>query len=157
MKGSQSADSGNRLAAIEPIAGISLPLQDKLIISGMPISASANSGKPIAVTNHRTYRTGFQRKMRKNYQLWMWMAFRYQFFAADAPFILISHIFWFKLLKPVFCGLKCKFHLNVKIKFQRVNGKWGPMDWYHFWPLCEISLGVKQRLRGELWFKNPNV
>ncbi len=69
MKGSQSADSGNRLAAIEPIAGISLPLQDKLIINGVPISASANSGKPIAATNHRTYRTGFQRKLRKNYQL----------------------------------------------------------------------------------------
>jgi hypothetical protein len=36
---SEPADSGNRLAAIVSIAGISLPLQIKRIISGTPISA----------------------------------------------------------------------------------------------------------------------
>ncbi len=62
---SQSADSGNGLAAIDPIAGIGLPLQLKQISSGMPISAISHSGKPIAATNHRT---GFQREMRQIYQ-----------------------------------------------------------------------------------------
>jgi hypothetical protein len=37
--GSQPADSGNRLAAIVSIAGISLPLKIKRIISDAPISA----------------------------------------------------------------------------------------------------------------------
>jgi hypothetical protein len=36
---SQSLDSGNRLAAIVPIAGISFPLQFKRIHSSLPISA----------------------------------------------------------------------------------------------------------------------
>ncbi len=63
--GSQPADSGNRIAAIEPIAGISLPLQCKQISSSMPVSASTNSGKPIAVTNERN---GFQWEIQDNYQ-----------------------------------------------------------------------------------------
>jgi hypothetical protein len=36
---SQSADSGNGLAAIDELAGIGLPLQLKQISSGMPKSA----------------------------------------------------------------------------------------------------------------------
>jgi hypothetical protein len=33
-----------------------------------------------------------------------WLAYRYQlFFAAGAPLNWISHIFWLKQLKPVFC------------------------------------------------------
>jgi hypothetical protein len=50
-------------------------------------------------------------------------AYRYQFFAAEAPCILISYIFWLKLLKPNFCDLKSKFSLNKKIKYQRFNVK----------------------------------
>jgi hypothetical protein len=37
MAGSQPADRGNKLAGINSIAGISLPLQFKQISSGMPI------------------------------------------------------------------------------------------------------------------------
>jgi hypothetical protein len=39
MEGSQPTDSGNELAVIEPIAGISLPMQFKQMSSGMPMSA----------------------------------------------------------------------------------------------------------------------
>jgi hypothetical protein len=39
IAGSQPADSGKRLAAIEPIVGLSLPQQFKRISSGMLISA----------------------------------------------------------------------------------------------------------------------
>jgi hypothetical protein len=50
-------------------------------------------------------------------------AFSYQFFAAEAPHILISHIFLFKPLKLVICNLKSMFPLNLKIKYQRLNVK----------------------------------
>ncbi len=43
---SQSANSGNRFAAIEPIAGISLLLQFKQIRSCMPISAISQEWDP---------------------------------------------------------------------------------------------------------------
>jgi hypothetical protein len=43
-------------------------------------------------------------------------AFRYQLFAAGAPLNWIRHIFWLKPLKPVFCDLKSKFTLILKIK-----------------------------------------
>jgi hypothetical protein len=43
-------------------------------------------------------------------------AFRYQFFAVEAQCILISHIFQLKRLKRVFCDLKSKFPLNLKIE-----------------------------------------
>jgi hypothetical protein len=49
--------------------------------------------------------------------------FRYQFFAAEAPCVLISHIFLLKPLKLVICDLKSKFPLNLKIKYQRLNVK----------------------------------
>jgi hypothetical protein len=39
IAGSQSADSGDRLVAVETIAGISLPPQVKRIRSGVSISA----------------------------------------------------------------------------------------------------------------------
>jgi hypothetical protein len=48
---SQSADSGNWLAAILLIVGISFLLEFKQISSSMPISLSANDRKPIAATN----------------------------------------------------------------------------------------------------------
>jgi hypothetical protein len=51
---SQPDDSGNRLAAIVSIVGISLPLEFKQIISGTPILLSVNSGKPISATNQKT-------------------------------------------------------------------------------------------------------
>jgi hypothetical protein len=41
-----------------------------------------------------------------------WLASRYQSFAAGAQLKWISHMFWFKPLKPVFCDLKSKFPLN---------------------------------------------
>ncbi len=52
------------------IAGISLPLQIKRIISGTLISAI--SQLPIAALNHRI---SFQREMQENYQPWIWMGF----------------------------------------------------------------------------------
>jgi hypothetical protein len=64
--GSQSTVSGNRLAAIEPIAGISLIPQVKRTVAVCQFAVSANSGKPIAATNKKT---GFQRKMRRKNQL----------------------------------------------------------------------------------------
>jgi hypothetical protein len=62
----QIADSGNRLAAIVSIAGISLPLQLKRILTSMPISAiiQFNSGRPIAAKNQRP---GFQRGILENF------------------------------------------------------------------------------------------
>ncbi len=80
--GSQSADSGSKLAAIVSIAGISLPLQLKRFSSDMPIFAitqqreayccyksqnrfpAGNAGKLLAATNQRT---GFRQEMRENY------------------------------------------------------------------------------------------
>jgi hypothetical protein len=55
-------------------------------------------------------------------------ALRYQFFAAGAPLNWISHIFWLKLLKPVFCDLKSKFTPIFKIKYQRFNGNGRPLN-----------------------------
>jgi hypothetical protein len=55
-------------------------------------------------------------------------AFRYQFFAAGAPLICISHIFWLKPLKPFFCDLKSKFPLILTIKYQQFNGNGRPLD-----------------------------
>jgi hypothetical protein len=81
---------------------------------------SANGGKPIADTNHRT---GFQRKIKENISYECEWAFCYQFCAAKAQCILMSHIFWLKPLKPNFCDLKSKFHLNLKIKYQQFNVK----------------------------------
>jgi hypothetical protein len=43
-----------------------------------------NSGKPISAIS--------------------WFAYRYQLFAAGTPLNWISHIFWLKPLKPVFCN-----------------------------------------------------
>jgi predicted nucleic acid-binding Zn ribbon protein len=50
-------------------------------------------------------------------------AFRYQFFAAEAPSIFISHIFWLKPLKLFFCNLKSKLPLKLKVKYQWFNIK----------------------------------
>jgi hypothetical protein len=55
-------------------------------------------------------------------------AFRYQFFAAGAPLNWISHMFWLKLLKPVFGDLKSKLTLILKLKYQRFNGNEIPLD-----------------------------
>jgi hypothetical protein len=46
--------------------------------------------------------------------------FRYQFFAAEAPCVLI---FFLKSLKLVICDFKSKFPLKLKIKDQRLNVK----------------------------------
>jgi hypothetical protein len=46
-------------------------------------------------------------------------AFRYQLIAVGAPLNWISHIFWLKPLKPVFCDLKSKSPLILKIKYQQ--------------------------------------
>jgi hypothetical protein len=58
-------------------------------------------------------------------------AFCYQFFAASAQLNWISHIFWLKPLKPVFCDLKSKFALILKIKYQWFNGNGRPLDLYN--------------------------
>jgi hypothetical protein len=47
-------------------------------------------------------------------------AFSYQFFAVGSQLNWISHIFWFKLLKPFFCE-KSKLSLKYKIKYQQFN------------------------------------
>jgi hypothetical protein len=52
--GSQSADSGSKLAAIVSKEGISLPLQLKRFSSDMPILAMTQQREVIASTNHRT-------------------------------------------------------------------------------------------------------
>jgi hypothetical protein len=85
--GSQKADSGNRLDAIELIAGISLLLQFKQITSGIPL----HSTKPVS-----SRKCG---KIIGNECEW---AFCYQFFAAGAPCISINHIIWRQLLKLFF-------------------------------------------------------
>jgi hypothetical protein len=59
--GSQSSESGNELAAIVSIAGISFPLHFKRI-SGMPISAISQQQE--AAKNQRT---GFQRGILENF------------------------------------------------------------------------------------------
>jgi hypothetical protein len=51
-------------------------------------------------------------------------AFRYQLFAAGAPLNWISHIFWLKPLKPVFCNLKSKFSVSLKNKISAVQCEW---------------------------------
>jgi hypothetical protein len=82
---------------------------------------SANSGKPIAATNHRT---DFQRKIKENISYECELAFRYQFFAAEAPSILRSQIHILaEAAETFFCDLKSKFPLNKKIKYQQFNGK----------------------------------
>jgi hypothetical protein len=48
--GSQPADSRNRLATVEPKAGISFPLQFKKLVAVCQFLLSAKSEKPIAVT-----------------------------------------------------------------------------------------------------------
>jgi hypothetical protein len=67
-----------------------------------------NSGKPISAIS--------------------WLAYRYQLFAVGTPLNWISHIFWLKPLKLVFCDLKRKFSLNKKIKYQRFNAKGRPFN-----------------------------
>jgi hypothetical protein len=62
---SQPVDSGNRLAAFEPTAGISIRCNSIKISAVCQYLLSANSDKPIAATN---YRTSFQRRMLENYQ-----------------------------------------------------------------------------------------
>jgi hypothetical protein len=65
---------------------------------------SAYSGKPIAATNHRT---GFG-KLGENISCECKRVYRFQFFLAEAPCILISYTFWLKPLKPIFGDLKSK-------------------------------------------------
>jgi hypothetical protein len=55
-------------------------------------------------------------------------AFLYQFLSAAAQWIGINNIFLLQPLKPVFCYLKRKFPLNLKIKYQRYNAKERPFD-----------------------------
>ncbi len=55
-------------------------------------------------------------------------AFRYQFFAAEALCILISNIFWLNPLKLFFLRFKEQVFFNLKIKYQRFNVKYSPMD-----------------------------
>jgi hypothetical protein len=43
--------------------------------------------------------------------------------SAEAPCVLISHIFFLKSLKLVICDLKSKFPLNLKIKNLRFKVK----------------------------------
>jgi hypothetical protein len=57
-----------------------------------------------------------------------WLVCRYQLYAAGAPLIWISHIFWLKPLKPVLCDLRGKFPFNVKINYWRFNAKGRPFD-----------------------------
>jgi hypothetical protein len=52
-------------------------------------------------------------------------AFCYQFFSAGALQIGSSLIFWLKPLKPMFCYLKSKFPLYLKIKHQLFNANGG--------------------------------
>jgi hypothetical protein len=84
---------------MKPIAGISLPLQFKQISSGMSISAIMIAGSLLLLQNKEPV---FSRKCGKIVSHEYESAFRYQFFAAGAPRILISHIFWLKLLKLFF-------------------------------------------------------
>jgi hypothetical protein len=41
-------------------------------------------------------------------------------------------VFCIKTVKPVFCDLKSKFPLKLKIKYQHFNVKGRPIDWYPF-------------------------
>ncbi len=68
---SQSADSGNRFAGIEPLAGISLLLRIKQIRSCVPKVG------PMAPANHKT---GSQHKMPDIIRHGRERAVRYQFF-----------------------------------------------------------------------------
>jgi hypothetical protein len=81
---------------------------------------SVNRGKPIAATNHRT---GFQGEMQENYHLSIWMGFPLSFVCSGHPIVQywISHIFWLKQLKPVFCNLKRKLFLKKKNKMSAVQ------------------------------------
>jgi hypothetical protein len=54
--------------------------------------------------------------------------FCYQFFSAGASLNWISNIFWLKPLKLVFCDLKSKFPLILKIKYQLFNGNGKSLD-----------------------------
>jgi hypothetical protein len=67
-------------------------------------------------------------KCRKFFTYGFEWAFRYQLFAAGAPLNWISHIFWLKPLKSVFCDLKSKFPLILKIQYQQFNAKGRPFD-----------------------------
>jgi hypothetical protein len=51
-----------------------------------------------------------------------------QLFAADAPLIWISQIFWLEPLKLFFCDLKGEFPLKLKRKYQRFNAKENAFD-----------------------------
>ncbi len=64
-----------------------------------------------------------------------WLASRYQLFAVGAPMKWVSHMFWLKPLRPVFCNLKSKFSLTLKIKHQQFNRNERPLNWYNLRPL----------------------
>jgi hypothetical protein len=108
--------------------GISLPLQFKRIGSGTPILLSVNSRKPIAATNHET---GFQREMQENYHLWISMGFLLSVLCRGRPIELDKQHNWLEPLKPVFCDLKSKFPLILKIKYQRFNGNGSLLSGYN--------------------------
>jgi hypothetical protein len=81
--GSLLAHSGHRLAAIEPTAGISLPLNSNKLLAlySNYFRYQLIVEKSIAAPNHRT---GFQQKMRRGIRHECFWAFGYQFFAGRA-------------------------------------------------------------------------
>jgi hypothetical protein len=93
MAVSQPADSGNRLAAIVSIAGITSHCNSNELVAVCQCPLSVNSRKPTAATNHRT---SFQWKCGKMITYRFEWAFHYQLFAAVAQLNWISHIFWLK-------------------------------------------------------------
>jgi hypothetical protein len=78
------------------------------------LSATAGSLLPIQITKPVS-----SRKWGKIIHHECERAFCYPFFAVGAPCVLISQIFWLKPLKLIFCNLKKKHALNLKIKYQR--------------------------------------
>jgi hypothetical protein len=108
--GAPTADSGNGLAAILLIAGMSFPLQLEQVSSRMPISAIRYWREAYCCHKNRFPAANAGKLSDKN----VW-AFRCKFFAADALCIGIGHIFFLKPLKPVFCYEQVPFKLEIEI------------------------------------------
>ncbi len=109
-RGDPTADSGNGLAAILLIAGMSFPLQFEQVSSGMPISVIRYWREAYCHHKNRFPAANAGKLSDKN----VW-AFRYQFFALDALCIGIGHIFFLKPLKTVFRYEQVPFKFEIEI------------------------------------------
>ncbi len=97
---------------------------------------SANSGNPVSATNHRT---SFQQKMRKYYQLWMWMGFPLSVLCSGNPMYTDKPPILAQAIDTSFLRVKEQVPLNLKIKCQWFNVKWSSVDWDRFWPLLNLA------------------